>query len=87
VQAKKCTFLKLVEEKLSFNSFSKENYKTVSTEKFGLLLFSKYIEKPSAGNFEKNTEVYAVASTSIESNNNEIKLFSSDIILRYQDRI
>jgi hypothetical protein len=48
-----CTFLKLVEEKLSFNSFSKENYKTVSTEKFGLLPFSKYIEKPSAGNFEK----------------------------------
>jgi hypothetical protein len=73
----------VVEEKLSFNSFSKENYKTVSTEKFGLLPFSKYIEKPSAGNFEKNTEVYAVASTSIESNNNEMKLFSFD----YSDKI
>jgi hypothetical protein len=70
-------------DKLNFTDFSKEAYNTVTTEKSGLLPFSKYIEKPSAGNFEKNKEVYAVATTSIESNNNEVTLFSFD----YSDKI
>lgn len=67
-----------IEDELSFNSFSKEEFITVTTERFGLLPFSKYIEKPSAGNFKKNKEVYSVASTSIESNTNQVKLFSFD---------
>lgn len=72
-----------IEDKLSFNSFSKEKFATVSTENSGLLPFSKFIKKPSSGNFEENEEVYAVASTSIESSNNQVKLFSFD----YSDKI
>lgn len=72
-----------IEDKLSFNNFSKEKFTTVSTEESGLLPFSKYIEKPSAGDFEKNKEVYSIASTSIESNNNQVRLFSFD----YSDKI
>ncbi len=71
------------ENSLSFDNISKENYTTVPTDKSGLLPFSKYIEKPSAGNFEKNTEVYAIALTIIESNSNQVKLFSFD----YSDKI
>ncbi|MCB4799552.1 family 16 glycoside hydrolase [Neotamlana laminarinivorans] len=73
----------VVEEKLNFSSFLKEKYTTVLTEKSGLLPLSKFIKKPSAGNFEKNTEVYAVASTNIESNSNKTILFSFD----YSDKI
>jgi len=72
-----------IEDELSFNSFSKEKFATVTTENSGLLPFSKFIKKPSSGNFEKNKEVYAVASTSIESNNNQVRLFSFD----YSDKI
>jgi len=72
-----------IEKNFSFNNFSKEEYTIVTTEKSGLLPFSKYIEKPSSGNFEKNKEVYSVASTIIESNNNQVKLFSFD----YSDKI
>jgi hypothetical protein len=71
------------EHKLNFNNFSKEEYNKVTTEKSGLLPFSKYIEKPSAGNFGQNKEVYAVASTVIESNKNQVKSFSFD----YSDKI
>ncbi|MFT5983896.1 MAG: hypothetical protein ACI9RM_002353 [Ulvibacter sp.] len=72
-----------IEGKLSFNNFSQEKYTTVTTERSGLLPFSKYIEKPSAGNFEKNKEVYSVASTIIGSNSKQVKLFSFD----YSDKI
>lgn len=72
-----------IEDKLSFYSFSQEKTKTVFTESSGLLPISKYIEKPSAGNFEKNEEVYAVASTIIESDYKHVKLFSFD----YSDKI
>ena len=72
-----------IEDKLSFNSFSKEKFATVLTENSGLLPFSKFIKKPSSGNFEENEEVYAVASTSIESSNDQVKLFSFD----YSDKI
>ncbi len=75
--------LPFIEEKLSFDNFLKKEYTTVTTEKSGLLPFSKYIEKPSSGNFEKNKEVYSVASIIIESNNNQVKLFSFD----YSDKI
>ncbi|EAR14020.1 hypothetical protein PI23P_05962 [Polaribacter irgensii 23-P] len=71
------------EDELRFNSFSKEKFATVTTESSGLLPFSKFIKKRSSGNFEKNKEVYAVASTSIESNNNQVRLFSYD----YSDKI
>ncbi|WP_430409384.1 family 16 glycoside hydrolase [Kordia sp.] len=72
-----------VEGKLNFNNFSKEKYRMVTTEKSGLLPFSKYIQKPSAGNFEKNKEVYAVASNSIVSTIDQVKIFSFD----YSDKI
>lgn len=72
-----------VEDKLSFTNFSKEEYTPVTTEKSGLLPFSKYIERSSAGNFEKNKEVYSVASTTIEATNDQVSLFSFD----YSDKI
>ncbi len=72
-----------IEKKLNFNNFSKEIYTTVLTEKSGLLPLSKYIKKSSAGNFEKNTEVYTIVTTNIESSNHQIKLFSFD----YSDKI
>lgn len=72
-----------VEDKLNFDSFSKEKFTSVTTEKSGLLPFSKYIEKPSAGSFEENEEVYAIASTVIESESEQVKLFSFD----YSDKI
>ena len=71
------------EDQLKFSIFSKEKSITVTTERSGLLPFSKYIEKPSAGNFENNAEVYAVASTIIETNSDQVQLFSFD----YSDKI
>jgi hypothetical protein len=62
-----------IEDELSFNSFSKEKLATVTTENSGLLPFSKFIKKPSSGNFEKNKEL----------NNNQVRLFSFD----YSDKI
>jgi len=70
-------------QKIRFNYFSKQNYKTVLTEKSGLLPFSKYIEKPQSGNFEQNAEAYAVAYLDIESNLSKKMLFSFD----YSDKI
>ena len=72
-----------IEHTLTFNNFSEEEYNTVSTERSGLLPFSKYIEKPPVGNFKNNKEFYSVASTVIESNNNQVKSFSFD----YSDKI
>lgn len=53
------------------------------TEKSGLLPISKYIIKPSSGNFERNNEVYTVASQIIEAEVDEIQRFSFD----YSDKI
>jgi len=71
------------EKELDINDFAKEKYITVTTEKSGLLPISKYLEKPSSGNFEQNQEDYTIASTTIHADSQETKLFSFD----YSDRI
>ena len=70
-------------EKLDFKKFLKEEYITVETESSGLLPISKYIKKSSSGNFEQNAEDYIVASTTIQADNEETRLFSFD----YSDKI
>lgn len=56
---------------------------TATTENSGLLPISKYLEKPSSGNFEENREDYTIAYTTIHADKQETKLFSFD----YSDRI
>ncbi len=68
---------------ICFDYFLKEEYLNVETEESGLLPFSKYIKKSSAGNFEENQEDYSIASTTIQVDNNETRLFSFD----YSDQI
>lgn len=70
-------------EDIQFENLLKEEYITVETEATGLLPISKYIKKSSSGNFEQNEEDYIVASTTVNSDNDETKLFSFD----YSDRI
>jgi hypothetical protein len=65
-------------EKLQFKEFEKEEYSTVHTEASGLLPISKYIKKSSSGNFEQNAEDYIIASTTINADENETRLFSFD---------
>ncbi|WP_127141589.1 family 16 glycoside hydrolase [Flagellimonas marinaquae] len=55
----------------------------VRTETSGLLPISKYVPKPSSGNFEGNPEVYSVASTTISTNQALTQWFSFD----YSDKI
>ncbi len=71
------------EKELDVNTFSNQKYRTVATEPSGLLPISKYIKKPSAGNFEKNKNVYIVASTTIHSDKESLQKFSFD----YSDQI
>jgi hypothetical protein len=71
------------EEELDINNFSNKKYMTATTEDSGLLPISKYLEKPSSGNFEQNQEDYTIAYTTIHSDKRETKLFSFD----YSDRI
>ncbi len=70
-------------EEFDIKEFIKEKNITVTTEKSGLLPISKYLEKPSSGNFEENQEDYTIASTTIFADVEETKLFSFD----YSDRI
>lgn len=58
--------------------FAALSYKKVATEHSGLLPISKYIKKPSFGNFEDNEEVYAVASYTLKSDVSSFKKFSFD---------
>lgn len=64
-------------------NFSEEVYRTVETEKSGLLPISKFIKKSKSGNFEQNKEEYIVAATTIYSDKDDVKLFSFD----YSDKI
>ena len=68
---------------LNFKDFSKETYTTVTTEKSGLLPFSKHIQKSSSGNFGQNKQDYVVAMTTVNANKDETRLFSFD----YSDKI
>lgn len=72
-----------IEGEFNSNGLSKMKYKTVKTEDSGLLPISKYIERPSSGNFEDNEEVYTVASTIIDSDTKQVKQFFFD----YSDKI
>lgn len=71
------------EGEINFDDFSKEKYTTTTTEESGLLPISKYLEKTSSGNFEANKEDYTIASTTINADNSETRLFSFD----YSDKI
>ena len=67
-----------VEGEITFKDFEKAKTITAYTEKSGMLPISKYLAKPTSGNFESNQEAYTVASTTIEVNDDQTKLFSFD---------
>lgn len=71
-------------ESIENMNFSGLTYQKVSTESSGLLPISKYLMKPSFGNFESNEEVFAVVSTNIMMSNATKRVtFSFD----YSDKI
>lgn len=72
-----------IEGTLNPEHFSKMAFKSLNTEASGLLPISKYIERTSVGNFEANKEEYAVVSTTIVTNTNEVRQFFFD----YSDKI
>lgn len=64
--------------------FSGLTFQKVSTENSGLLPVSKYLMKPSFGNFEANEETFAVVSTNLTASNDTNRMkFSFD----YSDKI
>ena len=67
-----------VEDQLNFEDFEKAKTITVYTEQSGLLPISRYLAKPTSGNFEGNQEAYTVASTEIKVNSVQTQLFSFD---------
>ncbi|WP_420571142.1 family 16 glycoside hydrolase [Kordia sp.] len=71
------------ENAITFDQISHKKYRTVHTEASGLLPISKYVEKPSSGNFEANKEVYTVVKTTINSTTERTQRFSFD----YSDKI
>lgn len=60
-----------------------KNTMTVNTDETGLLAISKYLDKSSSGNFEKNDEMYTVASTTIEASRKQSKRLYFD----YSDKV
>lgn len=70
-------------QQLDVQDFEKRSYTTVETEASGLLAISKYIRKSSFGSFEQNAEDYIIATTTVDAEQDEIKLFSFD----YSDKI
>ncbi len=72
-----------VEGQLDFNDFEKTKTITVNTEQSGLLPISRYLAKPTSGNFERNQEAFTVASTIIAVDQAQTRLFSFD----YSDKI
>lgn len=72
-----------MEGQLGFNDFGKAKTITVNTEQSGLLPISRYLAKPSSGNFEDNPEAFTVASTTIVVDQAQTRLFSFD----YSDKI
>lgn len=71
------------EENLNYEDILNEEYRTVTTEKSGLLPISKYVRKNVSGNFSQNKEDYIIASTAIKVNKKETRIFSFD----YSDKI
>ncbi|SDQ66422.1 family 16 glycoside hydrolase [Flagellimonas zhangzhouensis] len=72
-----------VEGQITFSDFEKGETIIAFTEPSGMLPISKYLAKPSSGNFEGNQETYTVASTTISVKSAATKLFSFD----YSDKI
>lgn len=72
-----------IEGMLNPNDFSQLDSKSLYTEASGLLPISKYIERTSVGNFEANKEEYAVASTTVVADTDEVRQFFFD----YSDKI
>jgi 3-keto-disaccharide hydrolase len=72
-----------IEGTLNPKDFPKLVSKSLNTEASGLLPISKYIERTSVGNFEANKEEYAVVSTTIVADTNEVRQFFFD----YSDKI
>lgn len=58
-------------------------YRVVSTERSGLLPISKFLAKPSFGNFGANSEAYTIVKHEIIAEKIESKIFSFD----YSDKI
>lgn len=71
------------EGEIAFIDFEKAKTITAGTEQSGLLPISKYVAKPTSGNFDANPEAYTVASTTISVDADQTKLFSFD----YSDKI
>ncbi|MDF0716306.1 DUF1080 domain-containing protein [Muricauda sp. 334s03] len=67
-----------IEDQIDFKGFEKAKTITVHTEQSGLLPISRYLAKPSSGNFERNQEAYTVASTTIAVTEDQTKFFSFD---------
>ena len=67
-----------IENQLDFKDFEEAKTIQAFTEPMGLLPISKYLAKPSAGNFEGNPETYTVASTTIVVDQAQTRLFSFD---------
>lgn len=72
-----------VENHIDIEKLAKAKTIQARTEASGLLPISKYLVKPTSGNFEGNQEAYAVASTEIKVNEAQTRLFSFD----YSDKI
>ncbi|MBO0322407.1 DUF1080 domain-containing protein [Muricauda sp. CAU 1633] len=77
------TAMPYAEGHVHFNDFTKAKTTKATTEKSGLLPISKYLVKPTSGNFENNKEAYTVASHTITVDDEQTKLFSFD----YSDKI
>nr|WP_297785817.1 family 16 glycoside hydrolase [uncultured Allomuricauda sp.] len=67
-----------VEGELNFEDFEKAKTITANTEQSGLLPISRYLAKPTSGNFERNQEAFTVASTTIAVDQAQTRLFSFD---------
>ncbi len=72
-----------VEGQLNFEDFEKAKTITVNTEQSGLLPISRYLAKPTSGNFERNQEAFTVASTTIAVDQAQTRFFLFD----YSDKI
>ncbi|MDF0706102.1 family 16 glycoside hydrolase [Flagellimonas okinawensis] len=66
------------EEAIAFGNFENAKTITVTTEQSGLLPISRYLAKPTSGDFERNQEAFTVASTTIAVDQAQTRLFSFD---------
>jgi len=72
-----------IENQIDFKDFEKAKTITVNTEQSGMLPISRYLAKPTSGNFERNQEAFTVASTTIAVDKDQNRFFLFD----YSDKI